>query len=365
MMAPPRGGLPVRTCSRCVLPETAPGITFDGRGICSYCQSYRKTELRGEEAFLKILDRYRGKGAKYDCIIGISGGRDSSYTLLKLAKDYRMRVLALNYDNPFTDPQAAENMRRAADILGVDVIRYRLPNRIHERTFRHNLLAWLEKPNPAMVPMLCIACKNFIPPLIRYAKEYGITCVVMGGSPFEIASFKRELISVSRDADYQYTWISGLKGIMKNAIKNLTYFHPMCIPIMVKGFFYGDPYSLGPRLFAPRIRFYHLFDYIPWKEEEIISRISRELNWSSPRNLHSTWRFDCKVSHLKDLLYLKTLKMTEKDDLYAKLVREGHLTREEALERLIKENLIYEDEIRIVLDRVGLGEDILERVKGL
>ena len=56
-----------------------------------------------------------------------------------------MKVLALNYDNPFVDPQAVENIDNMADILKVDVIRYTLKNKIHERTFRSNLLAWAEK----------------------------------------------------------------------------------------------------------------------------------------------------------------------------------------------------------------------------
>jgi hypothetical protein len=80
------------------------------------------------------------------------------------------------------------------------------------------------------------------------------------------------------------------------------------------------------------------FHYIEWNEEEILSRLRSELKWESPKQFASTWRFDCKVGHVKDLLYIKTLGLTERDDSYSKMVREGILTRDEALARLKKEN---------------------------
>ncbi len=88
----------------------------------------------------------------------------------------------------------------------------------------------------------------------------------------------------------------------------------MCIPTMITGFLYGNPYSFGPRFLSPDIEFIDIFHYIPWQEEEVLSRIKQELNWESPKRFSSSWRFDCTVSHLKDLMYMKTLNMTEKDD---------------------------------------------------
>ena len=88
-----------------------------------------------------------------------------------------------------------------------------------------------------------------------------------------------------------------------------------------------------------------------------MSRIKQELNWESPSQFSSSWRFDCKVSHLKDMMYLKTLNMTEKDDLYSKMVREGLITRDNALIRLNDENKLHIKEIKRLLKSSGI-EDI-------
>ncbi len=129
-------------------------------------------------------------------------------------------------------------------------------------------------------------------------------------------------------------------------LKNPRYCHPKCIPTMIKGYLYGDPYAFGPRIFSSDIRFIDLFHYIPWREEEILSRIKKELKWESPRKYSSTWGSDCKIGHLKDLLYMKTLNMTEKDDFYSKMVRDSLITRDKALTRLNDENKLYINEIR-------------------
>ena len=67
----------LKRCTRCVIPETAPKVTFDEKGVCSYCASYKKPVLLGEEKLRALLDTQRRPGKKYDCVVGISGGRDS------------------------------------------------------------------------------------------------------------------------------------------------------------------------------------------------------------------------------------------------------------------------------------------------
>jgi hypothetical protein len=109
-------------------------------------------------------------------------------------------------------------------------------------------------------------------------------------------------------------------------------------------------------LFWPDITWVELFNYVEWDEQEIMSRIKSELDWDSPPELKSTWRFDCRVKHLVDFMYMKTLNMTDKDDFYAKMVREGLMTREDALQRLQDENRLYFDEIQLLLDQAGIQD---------
>lgn len=350
----------LKRCSRCILPETTPNITFDKEGVCNFCRSHVKVQYEGESKLRELLYSHRKDSNKYDCVVGISGGRDSSYTLLKLVKDYNLKVLAVNYDNPFTDPQAKTNIENAVEALNVDVVNFKLKNNIHEKTFKHNFTSWLREPSPAAIPMMCIACKLILPNVIKRAKKYGVKCVVTGGNPYEYISFKRELLNVPTDENYmdlltKSFGIKGFGGIANEILKNPSYCHPMCIPTMITGFLYGNSYSFGPRFLSPNIEFIDIFHYIPWKEKEVLSRIKKELNWESPKRFSSSWRFDCTISHLKDLMYMKTLNMTEKDDFYSKMVREGLITREEALVRIKNENKLHISEIQKLLDSTGIN----------
>lgn len=345
----------MKQCTHCVLSEKMPNIKFDSNGVCNFCHNTKKIELKGEKKLIEILDSHKSSENKYDCMVTLSGGRDSTYALLKLVKDYKMKVLAVNYANPFTDPVAKKNIENAVKTLNVDVIQFKLDNNIHEKTFRHNFEVWLKNPNPALIPMLCISCHTMWYTFFKIAKQYDIRCIINGANQYEDTSFKKELLNVASD-DRENSFFTAINGIFKETIKNPGYYHPNCIPTIIKGYLFRDPYCLGSRIIGRNISRIDLFHYIEWNEDEIISRIKNELDWDSPKNLPGTWRFDCNIGHLKEFLYLKTIGITERDDLYAKMVRHGQITREEALIRLEKENQIPFDHIETLLQQVGFKD---------
>jgi hypothetical protein len=347
----------LKRCSRCVLPESTPQISFDKDGVCNYCREYQRLQYQGEAELVKFLDSHRRKNSKYDCIVTISGGRDSTYTLLRLVKDYKMKVLVVNYENPFAHPQAKANIENAVKILGVDLQRFKLKNKIHERTFKNNVNAWFRKPNPGLVPMMCVACKNLWWEILKIAKENDIHCVISGGNRFEEVSFKKVLLNTSAGEGAETALIKEIYGLLKTTSRNLAYFKPRFLPTLIKGYLFGNPYALGSRIFKRGVEGKDLFFYIPWSEEEVVSRITSELDWDYPREYHSTWRFDCRLGHMKDYMYLKTLGLTEKDDYYSKMVRERLMTREEALIRLNIENVIPLGEIRELLKKAGIEDN--------
>jgi hypothetical protein len=192
--------------------------------------------------------------------------------------------------------------------------------------------------------------------ILNTARKYDIHCIVSGGNPFEEISFKKELVNVSGDEDREHKFKKAFTGIVSEISRNPGFFHPVCIPTMVKGYLFANEHCLGSKILGYKMDRIQLFDYIPWREEEVISRISSEVEWDYPRKLASTWRFDCRIGHLRDYMYLKTLQMTERDDLYAKMVRQGVMTRQEAMERLERENKIYYDEIFDLLEFAGIKD---------
>jgi len=119
----------VKICSRCIYDERVNAINFDSEGVCNYChqidnltQEYGTGLPKGELKFKKIIDQVKknGAGKKYDCVIGVSGGTDSSY-MVYLAKQWGLRSLAVHYDNTWNSAIATENIRKVLDALDVDL----------------------------------------------------------------------------------------------------------------------------------------------------------------------------------------------------------------------------------------------------
>ena len=121
--------IPMQVCNRCAQDSTVPGIKFDKDGVCSFCHLHKKMEKifpNGEEGAKirdKIFDKIRkaGKGKKYDCVLGISGGRDSIYALWLCVKKWNLRPIAVHFNDGFDNPVAGENMINACKILGVEL----------------------------------------------------------------------------------------------------------------------------------------------------------------------------------------------------------------------------------------------------
>jgi len=275
-----------------------------------------------------------------------------------------MKVLAVNYQNPFTDPQAKANISNAVRALNVDLVRFKLRNRIHERILRNDAIAWFRRPSPSMVNVMCIPCRIIAWDILKIAKKHKAPCVVGGANPFERTAFKKELHGVPRDENYYLYITKAAYNVLKQMLGNPRYFSPVCIPTMVKGYAFAVINTISPTLFGLDIPMVELFDYIEWNEEEVLSRLRSEIAWNYPEKL-GPWRFDCRIGHLKDLMYLKTIAMTEKDDFYAKMVRDGLITRSDALLRLENENKIHLDQIQLVFNQVGIKNiSVLNEVNG-
>ncbi|WP_263833676.1 N-acetyl sugar amidotransferase [Sulfurospirillum oryzae] len=131
-------------CSKCIYDERVSYIKFDENGVCNYCHQlemlkneYGTGQNKGEEKFLKILDQIKrdGKNKKYDCIIGVSGGTDSSY-MLYLAKQWGLRPLAVHYDNTWNSAIATENIRKVLKALDIDLYTHVIDNKEADDIFR-------------------------------------------------------------------------------------------------------------------------------------------------------------------------------------------------------------------------------------
>jgi N-acetyl sugar amidotransferase len=116
-------------CKRCISDSTCPGITFDSDGICNFCHLHDKwtrwypNDGRGQKKLNALIRQIKkdGKGRKYDCVVGISGGRDSSWLLHRTVTEYGLRPLAVHFNDGFDNPVGGENMVNVTRKLGVEL----------------------------------------------------------------------------------------------------------------------------------------------------------------------------------------------------------------------------------------------------
>lgn len=160
-----------------------PEITFNDRGECNHCLSYREKAQRlmyqgpsSERELLALAERIKaqGKGGDYDCIIGVSGGVDSSYTCY-LAKKLELRPLAVHMDNGWDSEAAIRNIKSICNRLRIDYTSYVL----NWDDFRDIQLAFLK----ASIVEMEIPTDVAIPyALHKVAAEYGIKYILSGGN---------------------------------------------------------------------------------------------------------------------------------------------------------------------------------------
>lgn len=345
-----------RTCSRCLLTEHTPGISFDEAGVCSYCLTYQtKLNVLGEDKLIELLNAHkeRSKNRKYDCMVGVSGGRDSTFTLYKLVRDYGMRVLGIHYANPFQSDQAKRNMQRASEILKVDILKWSYKEGSTLKGTKKALRLWSRHPSAPLIPIVCLSCKAGFPTQLKYARKNDVSLYVIGSNPLETASFKKEEFGGART----YHKLTNIPRIVMKALQEIRR-NPGYLGLSWKlvlftyfGASHSSPYV---RALYGDIAVIRLFDYLKWNEKEVESLITKELDWRKSPEVESSWRFDCRLDYVKRKMYASTVGVTELRDLFSKMIREGMFTREEAVERLKKEDHVPDTVADDVLRPLGM-----------
>ncbi len=119
----------MKLCSKCVTPETHETISFDGEGVCNVCRQIEYKQERVDwtakrQEFEKLIDKYRHQG-QYDCIVPFSGGKDSTYTLYALVKEFNLKPLVVSFDHGFFRPNVLANTERTMNKLGCDYLKFK------------------------------------------------------------------------------------------------------------------------------------------------------------------------------------------------------------------------------------------------
>jgi len=338
-----------RICSRCVMDTTVREIRFDASGTCNFCGLHDRLEARypldagGEQNLSKLIEsvKRRTRRRRYDCAIGISGGRDSTYTLYLAAKRWGLRVLAVHFDDHFGNPVAAENMRRATEKLGVG---FKIVTSDWNES-RDLKIAFLKASTPDMEAGTDIGIATA---LYGTAVEEDIKTIFIGHS------FRTEGI-------IPLSW-NYMEGDYTRAV------HRRFGTVPLKRWRPADPgFNLGlAHLFyyavIKGIRVFPVCYYFRYVRSEADAVLQNELGWVNT----GAHYYDDLYQGLMHYIYRVKFGMERRRPAYSALVRSGQMPREEALRRLSRIYAIEDPKVMdYCIERLGLSKQEFEEIMRL
>jgi hypothetical protein len=340
----------MRRCTRCVLPETMPFIKFDEDGICNYCHSYKKMAVSGDDELLRIADTIRGKGDTPDCIAMFSGGRDSCYGLHFITKELGLNPLAYTYDWGMITDIGRRNQSRMCGQLGVEHILISADINKKRYFIRKNIEAWLKRPRLGMVPIFMAGDKQYFYYIDQLKRSYNISTVFVFENPLEATRFKTGFCGIdeSGNSSYDIRFSQKLKLFGYYSLQyllNLRYFNLSLS---------DSAFALWSYYFASH-NFIYLFRHIPWNENKINRTLIDGYDWETDKGTSTTWRIGDGTAAFYNYIYKTVAGFTENDTLRSNQIREGDLTRDQALSLIEKENRPRWDSLEWYAKTIGFN----------
>lgn len=338
-------------CTRCVMDNVSDTtITFDEQGHCNYCNdvlSRRDSEYHPNEEGKHQLDNMfaqvkRGGGKnKYDCIVGVSGGLDSSYVIY-LGYQYGLRMLAVHIDDGLDTEIAKQNIKSLCDKAKVELINI-CPDK---EQYADITLSFLK----ASVPNLAVPQDNLlIQALHDITKEYGIKYSLSG------ANFAHESI-LERS--------TGINALDKTHILAI---HKQFGTKPIDKLKFGNLWSayIGYRYFSPVTTLYPL-NYIDYNKEKVLA----ELKEFSDYNYYGGKHYESILCRFLQCYYLpEKYHFDKRKSHFSSLIFDGQMTREEALSELQKSpytsNALKEQDLNFLAEFMGIDRKEFDRILAL
>ena len=303
-------------CKRCVMDGTAEEITFDENGICNFCLQAQKSlqaiavEKKNLDEVIKRIKK-DGAGRTYDCLVGLSGGIDSSTALHHLV-NLGLRPLCFSVDNGWQDDKAQENVMRLVEGLKVPFYRYTI-NLEHFRALQGAFLKAGQKNIEIPTDHILMATTY------EMASKYGIKWIISGGNVATESVMPESWGYQPRDLRHiksVYKWATGekLKGL------------PTC------GLLKFNWYK-----WIKRIKTLYLLDYLDYNREKAIKLLEEKYGWQDyglkhEENVFTKW--------FQNYYLFQKFGIDKRKAHYSSLINSGQMTREEAM-KLTQSNPIY------------------------
>lgn len=334
-----------QVCVNCVMDTSDKDIDFDDKGICNHCRSYEKrlksriyTKEERDERLKNIVSKIKkqGKNQQYDCIVGVSGGVDSSYVAY-LVKELGLRMYAIHFDNGWNSELATTNIKNSLQKLGVELHNYS----VDWNEFKDLQKSFLFASTPDGEIPTDHAINAF---LFKEASRLGIKYIISG------MNFATESISVKSWAYGHSDWRYIKDVQMKFGHANLkTYPH-------------FNLWNLFYWTFIERIKVISILNYIDYNKAEAMDLLKEKLDWVYYGGKHyesvytrfyqgyilpEKFNIDKRRGHLSDLIYSK------------------QITREEALNELKSEIYprdLFKGDYELVLNKLSFSKEGFNKI---
>ena len=327
-------------CKKCVLDTSIKEIKFDSDGICNFCSVHKEIEEKYtlgkelEKKLNKIIDKikHQGKNKKYDCIVGVSGGMDSTFTLYNTVK-LGLRPLAVHLDNGWNSENAIKNINNATKILNVDLETIVLD----WEEFKDLQISFLEASVPdGEVPTDWIIFTI----LYQVARKEKIKYIIHGHS------FRTE-----GSSPLSWTYMDGkyVRSIHKKFGKK-----------KIKNFSIMSTIDYIKFTVFHRINQFRILYYINYNQSEVLELMKKELNWSDYGGKHFESSY---TSFYQAFVLYKKFGIDKRKLHLSALIRSNQIPRDKALS-ILKNNPYVggKSQMKYVIKKLGLDENSFERI---
>lgn len=336
-------------CQNCIMDTSDSNITFDERGWCDYCCNFESnikpnwhTDERGHRKLMETAEkiRHQGRGRDFDCIIGVSGGLDSSYTAYIAKEVMGLRPLIFHVDAGWNTDQAVGNIEKLVDGLGLDlyteVINWEEMKDLQVAFFKSQVANQDIPQDTAFFSML-----------YKFAREHGVKYVVTGGNysteccrePEEWGAYPGNDEMMIRDIHARF----GQRPLKTFPI----------VDIFTYKIFYR--YALGMKVFKP-------LDLVPFIKRDAEKLLQEKFGWKKFLHKHHESRF---TRFYEDYWLPRKFGFEKRRGHFSSLIMTGQMTRDEALDRISRPELsedFLKGEFEYVANKLDLSVDELQQI---
>jgi N-acetyl sugar amidotransferase len=335
-------------CSRCIMDTTDPDIQFDGDGVCNHCRNYEIIASRNldysevsNQKFERLVNKIKkdGEGRKYDCLIGLSGGVDSTYVAY-LTKKLRLRPLAVHLDNGWDSELAVKNVENILRKLDIDLFTYVLD----WEEFKDLQVAYFKA---SVIDIEALTDHAIMAALYNIANERGIKYILTGSNTVTEAIMPK-------------SW-----SYHKNDLVNLKAIHKQFGTVRLKRF---------PVLGILRKMYFHLIkgiksipilDYVHYVKKDAKQLLTQQLEWRDYGGKHYESVF---TRFYQAYILPRKFNVDKRKAHLSTLICSGQMTREETLKEMQEElypaELLRQDK-EYVLKKLRFTEEDFERIMNL